>query len=128
LTATSVLAIAQDVPSPQPTTPAAQVRLGNQYLDEKHYSEAMKWFRQAAEKGDSIAQNNIGWLYQNGSGVGQDYSEAMRWFQKAADQGYAVAQNNLGWLYQNGWGVSKDYAQAMMWYRKAALQGNGKAE
>jgi TPR repeat protein len=56
------------------------------------------------------AQNNIGWLYRNGWGVGQDYAEAMRWYRKAADQGNADAQNIIGWLYRNGWGVGQDYA------------------
>jgi TPR repeat protein len=40
----------------------------------------MKWFRQAADAGNSGAMNNIGWLYHYGRGVPQDYAEAMRWY------------------------------------------------
>src|SRR5215469_1014170 len=98
---------AQKVSTPQPTTPEAQARLGNDYLKQKDYSSAMTWFRKAAERDNPVAENNIGWLYENGFGVKQDYTEAMNWFHKAASQGNAEAQNNIGWLYQNGWGVKQ---------------------
>ena len=124
----SARAIAQDVVSPNPTTPAAQVQLGNTYLAQQNYSMAMTWFRKAADQGDAVGQNNIGWLYQNGFGVKQDYPEAMTWYRKSANQGYAAAQVNIGWLYHNGWGLTQDYAEAMTWYRKAANQGNAKAQ
>lgn len=101
-------AIAQTAPVARPASPAAQVRLGNDYLDKKDYSSAMTWFRKAAEQGDPAAENNIGWLCENGWGVQQDYAEAMNWFRKAAGQGYAIAQTNIGFLYQRGWGVSQD--------------------
>ena len=93
--ASHILAVSQ-ASSPKPATPAAQLQLGNKYLEEKDYSNAMIWFRQAAEKSEPIAQNNIGWLYENGFGVKQDYAEAVTWYRKAADQGYAKAQVNLG--------------------------------
>src|SRR5271163_4275478 len=84
----SVQAVAQNgstsASPPQPTTPDAQVRLGNEYLDKKDYSSAMIWFRKAAERNNPIAQNNIGWLYDNGLGVNKDYTEAMNWFRKSA--------------------------------------------
>ena len=105
--------------SPAPTSPGAQVRLGNAYLDQNDYTSAMIWFRKAAEKGDAAAQNNIGWLYENGFGVKQDYAEALNWFSKAANRNNADAQNNIGWLYEKGWGVEQDFTEAMGWYRKA---------
>jgi TPR repeat protein len=96
------------------------------------YAEAMRWFRQAADAGNSSAMNNIGLLYQNGEGVPQDYAEAMRWFRKAADAGNSAAMNNIGYaeamLYANGWGVPQDYAEAMRWYLKAADAGNSAAK
>jgi TonB family protein len=127
LVVASIGAAAQDVSSPQPTTPAAQLRLGNSYLEEKNYSMALTWFRKAADQGDAAAQNNVGWLYQNGWGVQQDYSKAMAWYRKAADQGNATAEVNLAWLYRKGYGVQQDYAQAMVWFRKAADQDNAQA-
>ncbi len=79
-------AFAQNTSIPQPTTPEAQVRLANDYLDKKDYSSAMTWFRKAAEQTNPVAENNIGWLYENGWGVQQDYAEAMNWFRKATSQ------------------------------------------
>ena len=125
LAITCFLAVAQN---PQPTTPAAQVRLGNAYLDQKDYSSAMIWFRKAAEQGNASAQNNIGWLYEKGFGVQQDYAEAMTWFLKSANQRNADAENNIGWLYSKGWEVKQDYAEAMTWYRKAAGHGSTRAQ
>jgi uncharacterized protein len=98
--------------SSEPATTEGQVLLGNKYLDEKNYSSAMVWFRRAAEHGNAVAQNNIGWLHENGFGVQQDYAEAMTWFSKAASQHYAEAQNNVGWMYREGLGVKQDYVQA----------------
>ena len=106
----------------------AQKDYGNVFLNEKDYTEAMRWYRKSAEQGYAKAQFNIGLLYDNGWGVGQDYQEAMRWYRKAADQGNARAQCNVGYLYESGNGVGKDSKEAMRWYRKAADQDYARAQ
>jgi len=55
------------------------------------YSEAAKWFRKAAERGDVIAQNSLGMQYSLGFGVPQDYVQAHMWFNIAASLGDAQA-------------------------------------
>lgn len=45
-----------------------------QYRDN---TEAVKWFRMAAEQGDAEAQLNLGNAYCYGHGVEQDYIEAV---------------------------------------------------
>ena len=95
---------------------------------QKDYSEAVKWFRKAAEQGHTFAQYNLGVCYYNGWGVPLDYSEAVKWYRKAAVQGYAGAQYNLGVCYYNGLGVTKDYFEAVKWYRKVAEQGDMDAQ
>jgi len=87
-------------------------------------AEALRWYRQAADKGDANAQYALGFMYGNGEGVPQDYGEAVSWFRKAADQGNVEAQYSLGSVYRDGDGVSRDYAEAVRWYRKAADQGD----
>ena len=82
----------------------------------------------AAEKGDAVAQLNIGLMYYNGQGVEQDYAEAAKWWRKAADQGDEAGQYNLGLMYYNGQGVEQDYAEAVKWYSKAADQGYAGAQ
>ncbi len=69
----------------------------------------MKWYRIAAGKGVSIAQNNLGVMYQKGLGVPQSDAEAVRLYRMAADQHYAPAQNNLGGMYQKGLGIPQDH-------------------
>ena len=81
-----------------------------------------------AEKGDRVAQCNLGWFYYKGEGVERDFKEAFKWYQKAAEQGVAKAQSNLGLMYEKGRGVEQDFKEAMKWYRKAAEQGDTKTQ
>ncbi len=87
------------------------------------YTEAMKWYRLAADQGDAWAQSNLGWMYRKGQGVPQDYAKAVKWYRLAADQGDARAQYNLGVMYEKGQGVSQNYIQAYMWTTLAKAQG-----
>ena len=84
--------------------------------------KAVEWYRKAAEQGHEVAQNNLGWMYQQGRGVPQDDQAAINWYSKAANQGYSLAQDNLGWVYEHGWGVKKDLRKAREWYQKSAKQ------
>ena len=59
---------------------------------EKNLAETVKWFRKAAEQGDSEAQYNLGLFYDKGEGVEKNHSEAIKWYKKAAEQGHAKAQ------------------------------------
>jgi TPR repeat protein len=108
--------------------PRAQVALGSKYIDRKNYTEAVKWFRKAAEQGNTNSQMQLGSLYYIGEGVPQDYAESMKWYRKAAEQGDAAAQLILGHMYDNKPGVPPDYAEALKWFRKAAEQGNAEAQ
>jgi TPR repeat protein/serine/threonine protein kinase len=87
------------------------------------YSEAVKWFRTAADQGFAPAQDHLGLMYKAGSGVNRDAAEAMKWFRKAAHQQFSAAQYNIGLLYHYGIGVEPDLPEAAKWYRNAADQG-----
>jgi len=50
----------------------------------KNDDEAFKWFRLAAEQENEAAQTNLGTMYYQGHGVGQNYQEAAQWFQREA--------------------------------------------
>ncbi len=69
-----------------------------------------------ARQGDPIAQNRVGVMYFNGTGVAQNYVEAMSWFFEAAEQGYVWAQSNLAKSYRNGDGTTKDEVEALAWF------------
>jgi hypothetical protein len=103
--------------------------LGYKCDKEKNYTEAVKYYREAAELGNAAAQNNLGNCYYGGYGVTKkDYAEAVKWYLKSAEQGNAVAQYNLGNCYENGDGVTRNYAETVKWYLKAAEQGYVKAQ
>jgi TPR repeat protein len=76
--------------------------------------------RAEAERGDAIAQNDLGLLYATGRDVPLDEREAVKWFERAAGQGAVNAQFNLGVMYHRGGGVTADATQAVAWYRLAA--------
>jgi len=89
---------------------------------EQSNEQAVYWYRQAAEQGYALAQDNLGWMYGTGTGVPRDDEQAVYWFRQAAEQGFANAQNNLGMMYQRGIGVEQDYEQAIHWFRQAGAQ------
>jgi uncharacterized protein len=114
--------------------PEAQVNLGLMYNKgqgvPQNDSEALKWYRKAAEQGNAKAlmwcrkeaeqgnaeaQFNLGLMYEKRRGVPQDFPEAGKWYRKAAEQGFAEAQTNLSIMYSTGLGVPKDYVLAYMW-------------
>jgi TPR repeat protein/AAA+ superfamily predicted ATPase len=97
---------------------------GSRQYNAKNYPEAVKWYRQGAQKGHAQCQNMLGICYYRGHGETQNYPEAVRWFTAAAKQGEANAQNSLGNCYYNGLGVTRDYGEAVKWYQAAAQQGD----
>ncbi|KAF9966534.1 hypothetical protein BGZ73_000980, partial [Actinomortierella ambigua] len=111
----------------------AQFELGRLYYSGeggllRDYSLAFEWYFKAAEQGQTQAQNNLGWMYQDGKGVAQDDAKAVDWYRLAAEQGDAKAQGNLGLMYEIGRGLHQDDLKAVEWYRLAAEQGNSTAQ
>ncbi len=84
--------------------------------------------RLKAERGDAMAQYDLGACYSCGKGVYIETVEAAKWYRKSAEQGYGWAQYTLGRCYEEGEGVPKDYVEAVKWYRKGAEQGTGFAQ
>jgi Sel1 repeat len=105
----------------------AQMKLGAAYAKGEvvklDYTQAAKWYRQAADQGHAGAQNALGELYEAGQGVTRDATEAAKWYRRAAEQGLAAGQYGLAVMYLTGNGVPKDDAEALKWYRQSADQG-----
>lgn len=62
---------------------------------EKPRNDAEKKFLEAAKKGDSEAQYNLGACYEFGGGAPQDVDLAKKWYEKAAAQGHRKAKSRL---------------------------------
>ena len=60
----------------------------------QNYAEAVKWYRLAAEQGDSDAQLNLGFMYSKGQGVPQNGVMGYVWASLAAAQGSEAARHN----------------------------------
>jgi hypothetical protein len=86
----------------------------------KDTTEAVKWYRKAAEQGLASVQNGLGYMYENGNGVPKDTTEAVKWYRKAAEQGEAYAQNGLAWaLATSPDGAIRNGKEAVQWATKA---------
>lgn len=101
---------------------------GYSCLEQKNYADAFVLLEKAALWGESRAQCNLGFCYENGYGTDKNHTKAFEWYEKAASQGSAVAQRNLGLCYEHGRGTRQNYIKAKKWYLKAAAQGNGDAK
>ena len=112
----------------KPPTPEDDYKKGEDFYSKKDYTQAVVWYRKAAEQGNADAQYSLGYCYRNGYGVSQDNNQAVYWYRKAAEQGNAYAQYYLGVCYYNGYGISQDNNQAKYWWRKAAEQGHVSAK
>jgi TPR repeat protein len=106
----------------------AQTRLAEMYRwgrgIDASMSEALRWYRSAANNSVVEAQTTLGWLYYNGHGVERDYGEALHWGKLAASQGYVLAQYGIGRMYENGRGVKQDFDEALRWYAMADACGD----
>ncbi|NLW66839.1 MAG: sel1 repeat family protein, partial [Bacteriovoracaceae bacterium] len=64
--------------------PQAQLFVGFLYETgqgvRQDYSEAVRWYRKAAEQGNTIAQIQLGNMYRLGKGVSQSYVMAYLWY------------------------------------------------
>lgn len=74
---------------------AADVEWAVQALENGDYTYAYRELRTLATQGNSSAQNNLGFMYAKGLGIGKDYDQALYWFKKAAQQGNQEAKNNI---------------------------------
>ena len=71
----------------------AQYELGCNY-DTRRPTDtrrAVYWYRQAAEQGHPLAQNNLAECLRDGEGIRKSRNEAFKWFLLAAQQGHSAA-------------------------------------
>lgn len=98
---------------------------GSAYLNgqgvSQDYTEAVKSFRVAAERGNAKAQVELGCMYGKGQGVPQDQAEAERWLRKATEskeEGDYYLRLYVAQLYEKGQCVLPDMAAAEKIYNK----------
>lgn len=80
-------------------------------------------FKLLAERGDAVAQFELGRCYHLGLGTQVEKGTAFLWWKKSAEQGNADAQVRYGTCFGNGDVVKMDWKQAFNWWLKASEQG-----
>jgi len=91
-------------------------------------TEAIHWYKQAAEQQNAEAMCNLGVLYEAGESVKQDLARAINLYEKSAALGHDKAYLNLGLCYEQGIGVDQNFNTAITKYKEAIKLGNAEAE
>ncbi|WP_121756247.1 tetratricopeptide repeat protein [Helicobacter felis] len=68
---------------------------GYSYSQNKEYGKALQYYQKAANMGNANAYSNLGVMYANGDGVGQDKEAARQYYKKACDLGDQQGCQNL---------------------------------
>lgn len=82
--------------------------------------EGFEWTLKAAERGENGAQHSLAERYYWGYGVERDLAKAFHWYQKSDT--IASSQSRLGDYNYFGIGVNENWEEAVQWYQKAANQ------
>jgi TPR repeat protein len=107
-----------------PNLTESHTRRGDLYRTLHDTKKALIDIRIAAERGDSEAQNLLGSMYYNGTGVPKNDKESSKWLRLAAAQGNADAQSGYGYMLFHGYGTQPDRNEAVEMWRRSARQGN----
>lgn len=102
----------------------SQMMIGGAWIRNKSVmanpTNAKYWLQLSADQGLSIAQVQLGNLYQSGLLGSSDFEAAAGLFKSAAEKGDAMAALRLSHLYFSGNGVEKDDAEAARLMKLAA--------
>lgn len=103
----------------------AQFTLGAFYEQgiktEKQEKEAFYWYTKSANNGNTIAMVNLGYMYNDGTGI-DNASEAFKWNLLAAKNGNTSGMFNVARKYEHGIGVDVNIKEAKYWDHMRELQ------
>ena len=86
---------------------------------EQSFEKAVKLYKQAAERGNQVAQENLGYCYYYGRDMDVDYEKAFQYFALGAFNGYPVSLYKIGDMYRNGNYVQRNPYEAFLLYNRA---------
>ena len=83
----------------------AMVRLADLYSPGGHHLDpddqvCGMWMKRAAEKGHSMAQYNLGMMFEKGVGMKENLAEAYRWYSVSYTNGYLRSGDNAEKLWE----------------------------
>lgn len=95
--------------------------------DPPDWPAAREAFLEAAEGGSPTAKSHLGWMYEEGHGVGVDGEMAAYWYTRAARAGAHDFAVKLGWMYLSGDAVARDRERAEYWFEQAVAADHAPA-
>lgn len=102
--------------------------LGDKNLGVKENpTEAVKWLRPAAEKGDRESQFILGMCLRNGEGISVNEEKGFKYIKLAAEQDSSMALYELGRCYFYGWGCKTNITEAIKYWSEAADLGDSES-
>lgn len=87
------------------------------------YERAIEMLTPLADRGNAVAQMQLGLIHARGEGVPRDGVAAIDWLTRAAEQGQSEAQFELGVMNRDGSGTPIDGKRAIYWFERAAEAG-----
>lgn len=93
----------------------------------KDASEAVRWYRKAAEAGEPEAALALALRLRDGDGVAADPAESAHWLTIATDAGSADAAYALAELHHDGTRIPRSEAKAIQLFRLAAQRQSAEA-
>ena len=102
--------------------------LQSQCSDRKDEVLAFRCFLSAAQKGNVVAQYNLGLCYSEGRGVRQDQIKATKWYRSAADAGDVEALRLMAIRLNDGRGCDTSLQAATAAFVRAAEAGDSSSE
>lgn len=80
---------------------------------------AVYWLEQAGTHGYRNAYNNLGMMFKNGKGRGnQDFAKAVHYFQLGVESKSVMCSYALGYMFYKGLGCQQDYTKALSLFEK----------
>lgn len=122
-----VLTFAVNLARADDSQPSPNVIAGISAYNRGDFNTAYVLLKQEADRGDSDAEVNLGYLYARGHAVSINQVEAFRLFDLSARQGNSDGMNALGYKYEAGTGIKPDAHQAILWFCAAVRLGNARA-
>lgn len=116
--------------------PAGQHALGLTWWNSRYwtglalvgdYTEAVRLFRLAAERGHAPSYLYLGLAHHYGYGVDRDYAQAADWYREAAAAGEVEAMVRLAEMAEAGQGTDANAGRALELFRQAAVLGSVEA-
>ena len=104
----------------------AQVLLGNIYWNgigtAVDYTQAVLYYRAAADNGQAEGMCKLGCAYHDGHGVDPDFNQALKCWEHASELGDCVAAYNLSVIYRMN--EFKDFNKVFVYLERAANLGD----